>query len=1057
MKKWMIPILAVCIIFLCTAAYADTTEKITLSGKQKGDVYTSDIAGAISIDNTELEISRVEVMLGSDKILEADTGNSNLIHETFSITEKQLRKYEPEKGNRYTLVIKKVKAASAEEIKYEFKADVSVPELISAEIRNGGAYKDDMTFSVNVADGNKTEETYSVRYMYGSKELFKGSVTGKHEFMTRGEGKYSVRAVYSDSAGRQLDKTYSFVIDKTKPETGKINLSGSSDKSGIYNDKVDLRSDVTDDHLLESVVIRINGETVMEQKSIGRKEQKINYEITRSWLEKNARSDNRYEIELIAKDAAGNVSESKTEMIADAVKPQLILSGIKDGDCVNTSPAIKIDVEDNDADHCRIHLKISKDGSKYDDTVLSGRTAEYGNIISDGVYDIEVSAEDAAGNSSQVQKLSFIRDAKGPEISDSGISGHRKKGYTWFDSSVTFTSEISDKPAGISKIDVTINGEPLKSYTDFKDGETENISIKLSKQWFKENGSENGKYTMKIYAEDKAGNSSVEKLSFFADTQAPKVSLTGIKNGTYTNKTPGVSDTIDDNYADMNRNTIEVRRNGKLYKRKTVTAAENSFAAFGKDGDYEIIAVATDKAGNTSRSDKIKFTKDTVAPKLSISGAAEGSYTKGAKDIKATVRERNYSNMKVSATITKVLEGKKSSVSFGKIAPSKELYSKVRRLTATGTYTVRLQASDKAGNTSGPVTLKFTIDNEKPVIKISGVKGINGYDSNIIPKIEYRDSYYKSKEITLTRASGRSAGSIVSREKKAEYNGRITFTGFDKKRSLDDIYTLSCTVTDKAGNISSKKVVFTVDRFGSNFRLPKETGKYRNSCVRSVDSDLVIIEKNYARLKSYSAVLRKDGQKTDADIKVTYEKSTDGSNVYKYRFSSSLFKEECVYVLDTKSKDSAGNGSEFSETNDVFRISVDKTKPMIAVSGIEKDGIYKGSEVMKVSVTDNVKVTGYKVYSNDEVVYESDPAETDIRTENIKLPYAIGQTVRIEATDSAGNTAVKTIDNVTISDSMFERFRANKLLVTLTAIAVVVIVSAAIYIHMRRRQENDEE
>lgn len=1061
MKKWIISaviILSIVCIGAAAAFAADSTAEISLSGEKAGDVYTSDITGDISIDNTELEISRIKVMLGSDRILEADTKSSAYIHETFSITEKLLKKYEPEKGNRYTLVIKKVKGTSEEESQYEFKADVSVPELVSSEIRDNGAYKDEKTFNVNVTDGNKKDETYSVKYMFGSKELFKGSVTGTHEFKTQGEGNYSVTAVYSDSAGRKLDKTYNFVIDKTKPETGKIDLSGSRNEgSSIYNDKVILQADVTDDHLLESVTIRINGKTVMDKKSIGSKRHEIDYEITRSWLEKNARDDNRYVIELIAEDAAGNVSESKAEMLADVVIPQLKISGVEHGDCVNTSPVIKLDIADNDAEHCRTSLKISKDGKAYDDTLMPGSHAEYKSITSDGVYDIEVFTEDAAGNRSQTQKLSFIRDTRGPEICDSSISGHRKKGYTWFDSSVNITSDISDKPAGISKIDVTVNGEPLKSYADFKDSETENISIELSKSWFKENESESGKYTIKIYAEDKAGNSSVEKLSFFADTEAPKISLSGIENGTFTNKTLKVADIIDDNYADMNRNTIEVRRNGKLYKKNTVTAAESSFNGFGKDGDYEIIAVATDKAGNTSKSNKIKFTKDTVAPKISLSGAEEGSYTKGAKDIKASVVEHNYSNMKVSAVIIKVLEGKKSTVSFGKIVPSGEHYSKVKRLNSTGTYKVTLQAQDKAGNTSSPVTLKFTIDNEKPVIKISGVKKINGYDSNIAPKIEYKDSYFKSKKITLTRASGKSVSSIVSREKKSEYNGRVTLSGFDKKRSFDDIYTLACTVTDKAGNTSSKKVTFIVDRFGSRFRIPKNTGNYNNSYIQSLDDSLVIVEKNYAGLKEHTGILTKDGQRTDADIRVLHKKASDGSDEYRYVFDKELFAEEGVYVLNTKSKDKAGNASELSEARDTFRVSIDKTKPVIAVSGIEADGIYKGDAVVRVSATDNVFVADCKVYFGDEIIYEYDKVEASMQAADVKVPYGIGQTIKVVAKDAAGNTSVRMIENVTVSDNILKRLWANKLLITILAAAVVIIAIAVIYKFTRRRKENEAE
>ena len=258
--------------------------------------------------------------------------------------------------------------------------------------------------------------------------------------------------------------------------------------------------------------------------------------------------------------------------------------------------------------------------------------------------------------------------------------------------------------------------------------------------------------------------------------------LSGVETGAFLNRNPVVMAEAADNHAA----TVFLTIKGPAGEKKLRAKGLAQFDAFGRDGKYEISAYCIDKAGNVSATEGTYFIKDTVAPSISLTGAKRNAYYSNKRKITARVKDINYAGVTAKIETQKTLKRKKSPAKVSKIRPERFDYSKIYSYGVSGTYTVTLSAKDAAGNSARPVSLKFTVDIEKPVIKISGVKKINGYSDKVTPKLEYEDSNPGKCSISLKRVSGKSIEEILCKDTKGAYSGKRVYRDFAKERNLDD-------------------------------------------------------------------------------------------------------------------------------------------------------------------------------------------------------------------------------------------------------------------------------
>ena len=257
-------------------------------------------------------------------------------------------------------------------------------------------------------------------------------------------------------------------------------------------------------------------------------------------------------------------------------------------------------------------------------------------------------------------------------------------------------------------------------------------------------------------------------------------------------------------------------------------------------------------------------------------------------------------------------------------------------------------------------------------------------------------------------------------------------------------YSVTATLTDMAGNETTKTIVFSANRFGSVYTfdsfLKSIEGKYTNT-----EQDVVFTETNVDTLDHESIKLKLVKNGTPSDLKEgnDYTITTSGGNgqwsQYKYVVNKALFADDGNYRLTIYSMDAAGNVNENIDESKKAEISfgIDKTNPVIVPIDFESGKQYPVEvKNVKVEVKDNLVLESVKIYLNGEEVEYTVDGETytfDIPKSNSK------QDVKIVAVDAAGNKQPIEITDFLVNDNFFVRWYNNTPLFIGSIIGVVVI------------------
>lgn len=373
-----------------------------------------------------------------------------------------------------------------------------------------------------------------------------------------------------------------------------------------------------------------------------------------------------------------------------------------------------------------------------------------------------------------------------------------------------------------------------------------------------------------------------------------------------------------------------------------------------------------------------------------------------------------------------------------------------------GDYTFDVKYTDLAGNLSEAYACnsaahkEFTVDKTKPELAITGVVNESANNGTVAPIITYSDTNL-DRNTVMTTLNGVNKGTVKYNNVfgTTEKGGSVTFMDFQHAKDIDDIYTLTAAVADKAGNASDKKIVFSVNRFGSTYDLSKLS--HINGHYLQQEEDIVFTEVNVDTIKPESLRLKmtKNGTPSDlkegADYSVTKNESKWSSwSSYVYTVKKDLFADDGKYSISVYSVDAAENINENINETKAADISfgVDKTKPVVVPIDFES-GVQYPVESKKVSVDikDNLVLGKVKIYLNDKELNYETSGETylfDIPESNRK------QTVRIVALDAAGNEQELAVKEFLVSTNIFVRWYNNTVLFVCSIVGFAVILLALI-------------
>lgn len=469
-----------------------------------------------------------------------------------------------------------------------------------------------------------------------------------------------------------------------------------------------------------------------------------------------------------------------------------------------------------------------------------------------------------------------------------------------------------------------------------------------------------GRLTVHITATDWAGNISYKTLpTFQIDTDAPQVRFVFDASdciGTqYFNKEKVLTIEINEKNFDrtcMPKVTASCKDGFKFDGWHTNGQKHTGTVRFTKDGIYSVSFECADMAGNRSAEETLApFVIDMTAPEIEVSekgkSAAQGKYYRQARVMELRVIEDNFSAEHVTVKMKNAHTQQKSAAPrFGRwISEGKE-----HRVTVIfdqdGIYEAEIYCMDLAGNQSEPYVQKqFIIDTAAPKIQIIGVTDHSSHRGKVAPAIIFSDDYLTLDSIEVTLTGARTgAVDIAPMVSKEEENKRCVIAFDDFPDHSDDIYTLTASVFDAAGNRARQQIEFSVNRNGSAYIFDEATARLITDIYTNDPPDLVIKEINTDTLLFREITCSKDGRiirlKEDEDYTVKAEEAPGQWKQYTYTIRRQCFEAEGAYCIQIYSEDGADNTMTNVIKAKKIEFVVDRTPPAIIVSDLEDGAVY---------------------------------------------------------------------------------------------------------------------
>ena len=463
------------------------------------------------------------------------------------------------------------------------------------------------------------------------------------------------------------------------------------------------------------------------------------------------------------------------------------------------------------------------------------------------------------------------------------------------------------------------------------------------------------------------------------------------------------------------------------------------------------ISVA-DKAGNKSKDPVYegvapqKFTIDKTIPEIAVTynndDALNENYYKESRTATISIKEHNFDSERVTITMTATDDGAGVSVpGVGSWSSSGDTHTATISYENDALYTFDIEMKDKAGNDAEDFTEQtFYVDKTVPELTIEGIEKFAN-NGTIEPVITFSDTNVDTSKAEII-LEGVNRGRVELDGSYSDiHNGRIfRFKNFREEKEVDDIYTLTVNLTDKAGNTMTDSVKFSVNRFGSTYDLTEITdvnGKYIKEA-----KDLVITEVNVNELSNIKLTLFKNNQTIVLEEGIDYKIVMQGSEEQGYIYTYTIFKENCdedgVYRLVLHSEDASGNIAE--NTLDVkdkeISFGIDSTVPNINITNLESKTTYALENLSVIMLAnDNLLLDSITVYLDDfNTAYmtwnAAEIAEVLAGTGEFVFDVPGGSSsahnIKVVCVDAAGNEQVVEINDFYVTTDAWVRYVNNK-------------------------------
>lgn len=641
---------------------------------------------------------------------------------------------------------------------------------------------------------------------------------------------------------------------------------------------------------------------------------------------------------------------------------------------------------------------------------------------------------------------------------------------------------------------------------------------------------------VRVYAKDNVGNEASRSASIKIDITAPSIDVsydnnageTAFAGSTYFNTSRVATITITernfnpDNVVITATNTDNVKPalSGWTERRSSTgngdTTTYTATLTYSADGDYTFDISCTDEAGNKSTAADYgtslaptEFTIDKTAPVIQVAydnnEAHNGNYYASQRVATITVTEHNFEQSRIALALTATDDGETSTLPVvGEWRSNGDVHILTITYADDSLYTFDFDYTDKAGNAMADIAQQsFYIDKTVPLLTISDItdNSANNADGDIGFVITATDVNFDVFEPVLTAFIRNQNGEIETVNYTLSDVGTVSDVDNGKRFTVanleaDGIYKITCTLVDKAGNAYTEVLLenengsayteqragqdtllsFSVNRYGSSYGLDEATAALvENYYVQNVDNDITIMEVNADPLSEYRITLNGEELIKDSEYTVSKEHKDGKWYSYTYLIDKSYFENDGEYTIVVASKDKAANDS-YSDVKDTsVTFVVDRTAPVVSVTGLATDANYQtDSQTVTLVPTDDGGALRSVVVSlvdddGNEIKKLLNLAEAELEKAleegegrlTFQLGEGLNQNVRIECADCSvdayGNTNVftQTITGVSVSTSQMMIWWSNKPLRygIIGGVAVIGIGAAALVLRKRTKKK----
>lgn len=396
------------------------------------------------------------------------------------------------------------------------------------------------------------------------------------------------------------------------------------------------------------------------------------------------------------------------------------------------------------------------------------------------------------------------------------------------------------------------------------------------------------------------------------------------------------------------------------------------------DGDYSFDVACTDQAGNQNSPVTYnglapqRFTIDRTAPVIAVSyepgnaAAVNGNYFPNPRTATITITEHNFETSRVEITLSATDHGAAvTAPAVSQWTSSGNTHTATIVYSGDADYRFDIAYRDKAGNPAADYPGdSFVVDQTPPTLVLEGVEdaSANSGKDSIGFTLRATDTNFDVFEPVIT-GSFYEDGQFVT---KVMELGQLRDIPDGRELVVenlpdDGIYTVSCTLVDKAGNAfteitlynadgaytvpasaGSELIRFSINRRGSTYAIDEGTAALLNSYyVQRVREDVVLIEVNTDEVSSQTVTLNGRTLTEGSDYTVATEGEEGQWHRYTYTVNKDLFAAEGEYNLVVSSKDKANNDTYSDVKGAEVKFVVDATAPVVTISGLETDGRYQ--------------------------------------------------------------------------------------------------------------------